>query len=210
MTLKRSGFKPPTPQKLKELKERKYAKAVIESKATKPPRASKLTSKGVKKPKGSKSSKNPHKGYKPPKWFTSIPLGSHGNNPAQKKYWKVVSETYRKEDFEKHNGKCVSCPAHLERWQDGQLAHFKAWSVCNAWFKYERKNLALSCPNCNRLSDGVIGHNFSQELKRRHGEDITDWIEAENLKYRSQKMEVWQIVEKVSQLRPDLVREKSV
>lgn len=149
--------------------------------------------------------KSATKGYKPPKWFNSIKLGSHGSTPAQKKYWKIVSETYRQEDFDKYNGKCVSCPTRLERWQDGQLAHFKAWSVCNSWFKYERKNLALSCPNCNRLSDGVVGKNFALELQRRHGEGILDWIEKENLQYRNVKMETFEIVEKVAKLRPDLV-----
>lgn len=152
------------------------------------------------------STKTPKKGYQVPKWFKSLPLGSHGSSPAQKKYWKVVSDTYRKEDFEKYGGKCVSCETTLERWQDGQLAHFKAWSVCNSWFKFERKNLALSCPNCNRLSDGMVGLKFAQELQRRHGDDILEWIETENLKYRGQKLEVSECVDKLSQLRPDLVR----
>jgi len=168
--------------------------------------------KGVKRPLGAakrkktmSGSSTPKKGYKPPKWFMSLPPGGHGSTPAQKKFWKVVSDTYRQEDFEKYGGKCVSCPTRLERWQDGQLAHWKAWSVCNSWFKYERANLALSCPNCNRLSDGTIGHTFGEELKRRHGEHILDWIETENLKYRGQKMEVAQIVDKVISLRPDLL-----
>ena len=175
-------------------------------KAKTPLRASKLTAKASKPKKGSKP-KTPQKGYATPKWFNKIKLGSHGNTPAQKRYWKVVSDTYRKEDFEKYKGKCVSCPAHLERWEDGQLAHYKAWSVCNAWFKYERKNLALSCPNCNRLSDGVVGNNFAKELERRHGAHILEWIEKTNLCYRGQKLEQWEIVEKVARLRPDLVEE---
>lgn len=158
------------------------------------------------KQRASTSTKTPKKGYQVPKWFKSLPLGSHGSSPAQKKYWKVVSDTYRKEDFEKYGGKCVSCETTLERWQDGQLAHFKAWSVCNSWFKFERKNLALSCPNCNRLSDGMVGLKFAQELQRRHGDDILEWIETENLKYRGQKLEVSECVDKLSQLRPDLVR----
>lgn len=169
-------------------------------KARTPLKRSKLTSKGSKRVKGSGLTKTINKGYVVPKWFKSLKLGSHGNTPAQKKYWGVVSETYRKEDFEKYHGKCVSCPTILERWQDGQLAHYKAWSVCNSWFKYERKNLALSCPNCNRLSDGNIGHAFGEELKRRYGEEHLNWIETENLKYRGQKMEVWQIVEATEKL----------
>jgi len=161
---------------------------------------------GASKPKKTAiSTKTTKKGYKCPKWFSSIKAGSHGNTPAQKKHWRVVSETYRKEDFDKYHGKCVSCETRLERWEDGQLAHFKAWSVCNSWFKYERKNLALSCPNCNRLSDGMVGLKFARELQKRHGENILDWIDRENLKYRSIKMEVWEHVDKVAKLRPDLV-----
>jgi len=202
--LKRSGFRQ---QSLTEIKEKQAIKREKDKlKPRTPLKRSKLTSKGVKPKKTVKSTKSPKKGYKAPKWFTSIKAGSHGNNPAQKKHWRVVSETYRKEDFEKYHGKCVSCETRLERWEDGQLAHFKAWSVCNSWFKYERKNLALSCPNCNRLSDGVIGVNFARELQKRHGEDILFWIEAENLKYRGVKMEVWEHVDKVAKLRPDLVK----
>ena len=193
--MRRSSFKKLTYEEVREKQAAKRARTPLK-RSTMPQVKSKVKV----------ATKTPNKGYKPPKWFTSIPLGSHGSSPAQKKYWKVVSDTYRKEDFEKYNGKCVSCETRLERWQDGQLAHFKAWSVCNSWFKYERKNLALSCPNCNRLSDGVVGFNFSEELKRRHGQDILGWIETENLKYKSQKMEVWELVEKTALLRPDLVK----
>ncbi len=94
----------------------------------------------------------------------------------------------------------MSCSIRFERWQDGQLGHYKAWSVCNAWFKYERKNLALQCGGCNRRSDGPTNEAFKQELIRRHGNGVIDWIETENLKYRGQKMEVWEIVERVEKL----------
>jgi hypothetical protein len=127
-------------------------------------------------------------------------LGSHGQTPAQKRYWKVVSDTYRKEDFEKYGGLCVSCPRRLERWEDGQLAHYKAWANCNAWFKYERKNLALSCSHCNHINDGFVAEQFKRELIRRHGEGVIEWIHTENEKCRGAKMEVWEIVERVEKL----------
>ena len=170
-----------------------------------PLRASTMKFKQPNSSKRSKAPKSPTKGYQTPKWFNKIKLGSHGNTPAQKKYWKVVSDTYRQEDFKKFHGKCVTCPAVLDRWEDGQLAHYKAWSVCNAWFKYERKNLRFSCPNCNRLSDGVIGNNFAEALKKQYGEQHLEWIEKTNLAFRGQKLEQWEIVEKVIHLRPDLV-----
>jgi hypothetical protein len=143
-----------------------------------------------------------------PGWFRSLPLGSHGSTPAQKKYWKVISDTYREEDWYDHHGKCVSCDRKLEHWRDGDLGHYKAWSVCNSWFKYERKNLALQCKGCNRLSDGTVGTRFGKELQRRYGNPILSWIDKENQKYTGQKMEVWQIVECVKTLRPDLTHGK--
>ena len=180
--MKKTSFKRPT---VDEIRAKQAAKRVkINSKAIKP----------------KKMVKTPVKGYQPPKWFTSIKLGAHGNTPAQKKLWTVIRERYLQEDFEKFNGKCVTCDKHLESWRDGQLAHFKAWAVCNSWFKYERKNLRLSCANCNRLSDGVIGKRFADELVKQYGPDHLDWIEKENLKYRGQKMEVWEIVEMAENL----------
>ena len=101
----------------------------------------------------------------------------------------------------------MSCSKRLDDWHDGQLAHFKRYSVCNSWFKFARINLALSCPGCNQNDDGLVGFRFGEELKRRHGDDVIERIEAENLKYRGQKMEEWQIVDKVATLRPDLVVE---
>jgi hypothetical protein len=139
------------------------------------------------------------KGYKTPAWFNAIPVGSHGNTPAQKRYWKVTSDFVRQRDFEKSK-RCVSCSAFLDDWRDGDAAHYRAWSVCNAWFKYEVTNIALSCKNCNRLSDGSIGFAFGEELKKRHGEDHLKWIEKENLKHRGEKLEDWLIVERVGKM----------
>lgn len=145
------------------------------------------------------------KGYKPPKWFTALPYGSHGSTPTQKRFWWVISQTYREEDFKRYKGRCVSCGKKLIDWRDGDLAHFKKYSVCNSWFKFERKNLALSCKGCNQRDDGMTGFRFGEELKRRHGDDIIEWIERENQKHSGQKMHDWEIVDKVAALRPDLV-----
>ena len=146
-----------------------------------------------------------NKGYKPPAWFNKIPYGSHGSTPAQKRYWYIISQTYRKADWEKYHGRCVSCATILADWREGDLAHFKRYSVCNSWFKFQRENLALSCKNCNRNDDGVVGYRFGEELKRRYHEHIIDWIEKTNESFRGQKMEVWELVDRVAQLRPDLV-----
>jgi len=170
-------------------------------KAKTPLRASKINPKPIK---AKKASKSPNKGYEVPKWFSRLKPGSHGSTPTQKKFWKVLSDTYRKADWEEY-GTCVSCHKHIEHWQDGDLAHFKRYSLCNSWFKFQRENMALSCKNCNRNDDGVVGHSFGEELKRRHHKGILEWIEATNLSFKGQQMQQWEIVETVARIRPDLV-----
>lgn len=138
--------------------------------------------------------------YKPPAWFTKIKPGSHGNTPTQKRFWRVISCFVRQRDFIEQKGCCVSCDTTLQRWQDGDAAHFKRFSVCNSYFKFNPDNVALSCKNCNRNDDGVVGHAFGEELKRRYGRDHLDWIEEENLKYKGIKLETHKIVEEVERL----------
>jgi len=188
--MKRSSFKRPT---IEEVRTKQAAKIAL--------RASTSPATRFKAKKGSKS---PKKGFQVPKWFKSIKLGSHGSSPTQKKLWTVVREKYLQEDFIQFQGKCVTCNTRFDRWQDSQLAHYKAWSVCNSFFKYERKNLRMSCSNCNRLSDGVIGKRFADALVAQYGADHLDWIETENLKYRGQKLEEHILVgmaEKIDPLR---------
>lgn len=137
------------------------------------------------------------KGYKSPPWFNKLRLGAHGSNPAQKRYWGYVSDKIRQEEFEKYKGKCVSCPRVLSSWQEGQCAHYKPWSVCHGYFKYERTNLAFSCPWCNGNGGADVGYAFGEELKRRYGENHLTWIEHENEKHRGEKMQDWEIVARV-------------
>lgn len=138
--------------------------------------------------------------YQIPPWFKSIPIGSHGNSPTQKRYWKVISDFVRQRDFQKYKGKCVSCAKRLEQWQDGQAAHYRRYATCNSYFKFHPDNIALSCSYCNQNEDGVIGHSFGEELKRRYGEKHLDWIEKENNKWRGVKLEDYIIVERVEKL----------
>ena len=202
--MKTTGFRKQSPQEIKEKQDKTTARRIASLKA-KQAKAIKRTPK-PKKPVGAKNKpkKTVVKGYIVPKWYSKLKPGSHGSTPTQKKYWKVLSDTYRKADWEKY-GTCVSCHKHIEHWQDGDLAHFKRYSVCNSWFKFQRENMALSCKNCNRNDDGVVGHTFGEELKRRHHKGILEWIEATNLTFKGQKMQEWEIVEKVANLRPDLV-----
>ena len=138
--------------------------------------------------------------YKPPDWFTKIKLGSHGNNPYQKRYWRVVSCLVRQRD-EQYG--CVSCPTKYKKWSDYDAAHFKRYAVCNSYFKFDPLNIAASCKACNRNDDGVVGHAFGEELKRRYGNDHLVWIEEENKHYKGKKMENHEIVTRVEQLLKD-------
>lgn len=128
--------------------------------------------------------------YTPPKWFRALPQSKgHGSSIAQRKLWKLVSDTVRQREFQQYTGKCVSCWRRLDDWRDGQAAHYKAWSVCNGPFKYEMKNLGMSCGYCNYVDDGAVGHAFGEELKRRYGPGHLEWIEQENLKHAGEKLD---------------------
>lgn len=144
--------------------------------------------------------------YKVPKWFSSLKPGSHGNTPSQKKAWKVVSDYVRERDFKKYGGKCISCDRILERWEDGQAAHYFPWSVLNGLAKYDVNNIALSCAICNYGSGANIGYAFGNELKRRYGDGILSEIASLNKSYRGKKMEEWDLVDFIARLRPDLVQ----
>jgi len=141
------------------------------------------------------------KGYQPPKWFKSLPQSrGHGSSVAQRKLWKLVSDKVRQDEYKKYAGKCVSCHRRLDDWRDGQCAHYKAWSVCNGFFKYETKNMALSCGYCNYVDDGATGHAFGEELKRRYGPDHLEWIDKENEKHRGERLEEIECVRRAAQI----------
>lgn len=147
------------------------------------------------------------KAYKVPSWFSKLPTGSHGNTPSQKKAWKVVSDYVRERDWKKYMGFCADgCGTRIEDWHNGDCGHYLAWASCNGLFKYELTNLVLQASNCNRRSDGVIGHGLGEELKRRYNDGHLDWIGLENKKYHGKKIEEWELVEMVARLRPDLVK----
>lgn len=148
--------------------------------------------------------KKPLEKYKPPKWFNQIPYGSHGSTPAQKRLWKLISDKYRQEDYEFYEGRCPLCSKPLESWKDMQLGHFHRWSVCNSWFKFERKNLLGICAGCNIHDGGLTSYKFGEELKMLWGDDVIDWIEKENERFRGLRMETWKIVDYASKVAPEL------
>lgn len=152
-----------------------------------------------------KKSKVPNNGYKVPKWFKSIKPGAHGSTPSQKRVWRVVSETYKKQDWEKHGHYCPLCTRHIPDWKTGNLSHFKRYSLCNSFFKYSRINTCLTCAGCNLLDDGPMYVALAFVLQQRHGEDVLEQIDTQNGTFRGQKMQEWELVDYVARLRPDLV-----
>ncbi len=144
----------------------------------------KRASKGQNKP-----SKTISKGWTPPKWFNSIPIGSHGSNPVQKRLWKLTSDYVRIFNFYTYGNKCVSCNERFESWKHLQGGHYKTWGASNSYAKYNLLNIASQCAKCNHNGGGDIGYAFGIELKRRHGDDILERIEIEDQRHRGAKME---------------------
>lgn len=140
-----------------------------------------------------------------PKWFNKIPYGSHGNTPHTKRLWKVISDTYREEDFNR-SPHCPCCGLKFNHWSEGHLGHWLRYSLCKGWMKFERVNLALICPGCNRKDDAITLKKMGEELQMRHGGDILDYIEQTNNLMKPTRIEPWQAVDYVEKLRPDLVQ----
>lgn len=139
--------------------------------------------------------------YKPPRWFTGIqPLKSHGHGVYQQRLWRVVANHVKQRDFTLRAGRCVSCHRRVSDWTEYQAGHYKAWSVCNGFFKFEPKNIAGQCAFCNLNSDGPTGTEFGEELIRTYGPDHLAWIEKENNRHMGEKLENHKCVELAGEL----------
>lgn len=149
--------------------------------------------------RASQTAKN--RGYTPPDWFKKIKTGSHGSTPTQKRLWTIVSEYVRKRDFQRYNGKCISCDTILSRWQDGQAAHYIPYSRCHGMYKFDPENIYLSCAICNTGYGGAhVGYNFGNEIVRRQGHDALNVIDFNNESHRGEKMHEWDLVEMAERL----------
>jgi hypothetical protein len=160
-----------------------------------------------KTPKTRKSTKTINKGFKIPKWYKQLPYYSsdHGRGAVQKRAWRVISQTYREQDWILHGPLCPCCGKYLSHWKEGQLGHWLRYSLCNGFFKYDRINMAMICAGCNYKDDAVTLKRLGETLQKRFGFNVLTLIEQENQSYRGQKMEDWAIVDYIARLRPDLV-----
>ena len=94
----------------------------------------------------------------------------------------------------------MSCHRVLSSWQDGQAGHYKPWGACNGYFKYEMKNIAFQCAYCNGPMSGAdTGTRFGNELVRRYGDDILDWIDKENELHRAERVYDHEIPDRVAE-----------
>lgn len=138
-------------------------------------------------------------------WYSCIPEGSHGSTTIQKRLWKLTSDYVRIKEFYKYNGRCVSCRTILYSWQDGQACHWKRWSACNNYMKFYIDNLAFGCATCNNYGDQNTGYNFTVEMKRRHGENFADIIEAKNKLAHGGKLEDYVLEDMMKKLLSDFM-----
>ncbi len=139
--------------------------------------------------------------WKPPSWVGCIPQGSHGNTSMQKKFWKMTSDYVRIKDFNDYGGTCPGCRMfRFHTWKDGDCGHFKSWGASHCYAKYMLINLALICSGCNKNEDGIVGHNFGEELRKRYGSDVKERIEDFNRQNAGARMEDVQLVGRMEEM----------
>lgn len=116
-------------------------------------------------------------------WLKKIPLGSHGTGIYQKKLWRVVSDTVRISDWYDFNGKCISCGKYLPHWSAFHAGHYRPFSVCKGYDKFNKINIFLQCPFCNSAGGRInkdthsVGHNFAVNIVVRYGLERLEFLE---------------------------------
>lgn len=123
-------------------------------------------------------------------WVKAIPESTaHGSGTYQKRLWRLVSDYVRIRDWERFGGLCVATGVKLDHWKDGQAGHLKSYAVCNGLFKFDPVNIHLQSASSNGWGGMQAGHSFGEELKKRYGKNILDYINSENLKHLSEKLD---------------------
>lgn len=190
MTLRRTGFKPPTPEKLKEAQERKYAKAVAKQAATR----LKVVE---KKPKATKLGKSLQNSLK----VANLPKKRKAKSPLKKlkeQLWQLCREITIKRD----GSDCYTCPSKDLSGSSRHLGHFISSSVCSVELRYALDNLRIQCYSCNIHKSGNW-LAFENRLTKEHGEDYVRNLkqrneETKNLMYRDdfyiQKIEQYKAI----------------
>lgn len=159
--MKKSGFRRPSYEEYR-------AKQAL--KASKPKKTLKKAKSGSKVPSTDA-------------WLKKIPLGSHGTGIYQKKLWKVVSDYVRIHDWYMFNGKCVSCNKYFPHWSAFHAGHYRPFSVCKGYDKFNKINIFGQCPFCNSAGGRInkdthsVGHNFAMNIVVRYGLERLEFLE---------------------------------
>lgn len=126
-------------------------------------------------------------------FITKIPPGSHGSGKYQKKLWKVVSDTVRIRDWYKYK-RCITCGRVCYSYKDLQAGHYKAWSVCRGYSKWDLLNIFGQCGICNTGFNGnEVGAKFKEGILSRYGQKRMDYIDMLS-KYPSEKLDDFKCV----------------
>lgn len=133
--------------------------------------------KRTKKPVKRKN--EPNKALLGATWIGGIPQSTaHGSGIIQRKLWRVVSDRVRITDWYQFKGKCISCDRYIFHWREGQAAHFRAFSVCRGYSKFDTKNIFLSCAYCNTGFDAnIVGVRMADGIITRYGVERLEELE---------------------------------
>lgn len=157
------------------------------------PRKSKTARKTILK---KKTKKDYYKGFLAENsWIKSIPPGSHGSTPEQKKLWKLVTDYVRIRDFHCY-GTCISCNGKFDTWKEAQGGHYISYTKCKGTLKFAYQNCFAQCAFCNsRMNDNkwVGGRIFAENIVKRHGYEWLELIETFS-KGEPNKIELPQII----------------
>ena len=112
--------------------------------ARKPKKGTFKRSKLKKRGKARKASKiSLWRQYNVPDWAYHRYEGERGI------YWFWLSRDVRQSEFEKWDGRCLTCLMRLEDWRDGDCGHVVPSANCGEFLRFHRKNLTLQHKKCN-------------------------------------------------------------
>lgn len=112
------------------------------------------------------------------KWINKIPFGSHGSSPLQKRLWKLVTDYVRIRDFKLG---CISCGKKTEHWSELQGGHYRPYTKCKGYTKFDYRNVFAQCAYCNsRMNDDKFegGRIFAENIIKRYGQERLDLINS--------------------------------
>ena len=104
----------------------------------------------------------------------------------KKKLWQAVSLYVRTRD----KGVCITCGRHGEG-SGYHCGHFLPSSICGLYLRYDERNLAGQCYNCN-INLGGWGERFADALERKHGRAFVDGVRADKNKSIADKDYPWE------------------